>query len=188
VVTRSDVHRIIEIDGTPAWAAWAAALSLPPDADPWEVARAPLVRELPAELQEEYDSRYIHLIYYGSPGGDGTIHVASTCPEGTRLWLSKRDEKGIFAGTDRMVERIAERCRGRNKVAVLQADCNSRGRLLFNRVLKEEIESRMQAPLRGDADVPWLGMYGGAEFAPLAGRNVAHAFTSSLSVLLRREG
>jgi small ligand-binding sensory domain FIST len=113
--------------------------------------------------------------------------VNSACPEGTRLWLTKRDEKGIFAGTGRMVERIAQRCRGRTMLAVLQSDCNSRGRMLFNRVLKEEIESRIQGPLCRDADVPWLGMYGGGELCPLGGRNRIHAFTSALYVLLRRE-
>ena len=186
-VTRSDRNRIIEIDGQPAWAAWAAALDLPPTAGPWEVAVAPLVRELPEGLDEEYDSKYIHLIYYGTPAGDGTIHVTSSCPEGTKLWLSKRDEKGIFTGLDRMVERVVQRCRGRRPLAVFHADCNSRGKQLFNRVLKEEILSRMQGPLCGDDNVPWLGMYGGGEFAPLGGRNCIHAFTSALYVILKRE-
>ncbi len=84
-----------------------------------------------------------------------------------------------------MVARIVQSCRGSRIVAVFQADCNARGRLLFNRVLKEEIESRIQGPLCGDRIVPWLGMYGGGEFAPLGGRNRIHAMTSALYVLKR---
>jgi hypothetical protein len=186
LVTRSDRNRVLEIDGRRAWDAWAAAIGLPPTASVLELAMAPLVRELPPELREEYDSRYIHVLYYGSYGSaGGAIDASSACPAGTRLRLTKRDEKEIFAGTDRMVERIAQSCRGSRIVAVLQADCNARGRMLFNRVLKEEIVSRMQGPLRGDADVPWLGMYGGGEFVPLGGRNRIHAMTSALYVLTR---
>ena len=186
-VTRSDNNRIVELDGRPAWARWAESLGLPPTARFIEIGPVPLARELPEEPHEEYDSRYLILIYTGSAPGDGTIHVTSSCPVGTRLWLSRRDEKAIFAGLDRMVERTVQRCRGRKIVAVLHADCNSRGRLLFNRVLKEEIVSRMQGPLCKDSDLPWLGMYGGGEFARLGGRNRIHAFTSALYVILRRD-
>jgi hypothetical protein len=186
-VTLADGNRILELDGKPAWTAWAEALGLPPTAGPWEVGIAPLVRELPQELHEEYDSRFIHLIYCGTPAGDGSIHTTQRCPEGTAVWITRRDEKGIFAGVDRMVERIVHRCRGRKPIAVLHADCNSRGKMRFNKVLKEELLSRMQGPLRGSGDVPWLGMYGGAEFAPLGGRNCAHAFTSALYVIVKRD-
>jgi hypothetical protein len=187
IVTRADRYRVIEMNGQPAWTAWAAALGLPPTAGPWELVAAPLVRDLPEELHDEYGSAYLHVIYSGSPRGDGTIHVTSTCPEGTRLWLSRRDEQGIFAGVDRMVKGVVERCGGRRPVAVFQADCNTRGRQMFNRVLKEEIVSRVQGPLRGNGDVPWLGMYGGGEYCRLGGRNRIHAFTSSLYVFLKRE-
>jgi hypothetical protein len=185
-VTKAEGNRILELDGQPAWARWASCLGLPADANPLEVAVAPLARELPAELHEEDDSTHVMIIYAGSPPGDGTIHAAQECPEGTSLWLARRDEKGIFAGLDRMVERVVRRCGGRRPVAVLHADCNNRGRQLFNRVLKEEIVSRMQGPLCGGDGVPWLGMYGGGELAPLGGRNRIHAFTSALYVLLRR--
>ncbi len=185
-VTRAEGNRIIELDGKPAWTAWAEALGLPPTAGPWEVAIAPLVRELPEALHKEYDSRFIHLIYYGTPGGDGTIHTTQKCPTGTEVWLSKRDERGIFDGVDRMVERAVRLCGGRKPIAVFHADCNSRGKLRFNKVLKEELLGRMQGPLCGSGGAPWLGMYGGAEFAPLGGRNCAHAFTSALYVIVKR--
>jgi hypothetical protein len=186
-VTRSDYNRVIELDGRPAWTRWAECLGLPPNAAFLEVGPVPFARELPEEVHEEYDSRYLILIYPGSNPGDGTVHVTSGCPPGTKLWLARRDEKKIFAGTDRMVERIGERCRGRRMIAMIQADCNSRGRLLFNRVLKEEIQSHIQGPLRGDDGLPWLGLYGGGEFCLLGGRNRIHAFTSALYALLRRE-
>jgi hypothetical protein len=187
VVTRSDANRIVELDGRPAWARWAGLLGLPPTPALGEIAPVPFARELPQELHEEYDNKYLILIYSGSGAADGSVHVTSSCPVGTRIWLTKRDEKAIFAGTDRMMEEMARRCQGRRMLAVLQADCNARGRMLFNRVLKEEIQYRIRGPLCADGDLPWLGMYGGGEFCRLGGRNRIHTFTSALHVLLRRE-
>ncbi len=186
VVTRSDGYRVVELDGKPAWTRWAESLGLPSTARFIEIGPVPLAMELPPELHEEYGSRTLILIYSGSAPGDGSVHVTELCPEGTRVWLSHRDEKNMFAGLDHMMRSVAGDCNGRKPAAVFHADCNSRGRLYFNQVLKGEILSRMQRPLFSQGEVPWLGMYGGGEFCRLGGRNRVHAFSSSLAVLLRR--
>jgi hypothetical protein len=189
-VTRSELNHIFELDGQTAWKSLTERLGLPETAQPVEVAFAPLAEQLPDELHEEYGSRHIIREYGGSFGSaleDGSLFVTASCPEGTKLWLMKRDEKGIFEGVDRMVEQVAQRCEGRRPVTVFHADCGARGRLIFNRILKDEIVSRMQYPLCKDENVPWLGMYGGGEFTMTGGRNQIHAFTTSIHVMLRRD-
>ena len=112
---------------------------------------------------------------------------ATTCPVGTPLWLTTRDEAKIFSDLDRMVEMMAAKAGGRKPVAMFHADCLARGRFLFNRVLKEELVNRMQYPFTAGGDCPpWLGMYGFGEFARLGGVNTYHNYTTALYALYRR--
>jgi len=75
------------------------------------------------------------------------MHYATTCPEGTRLWLTVRDEDRIFSDMDRMMGQMVGRAGDDRLVAVLHADCLARGRFLFNQVMKDKLVSRMQHPL-----------------------------------------
>ena len=60
----------------------------------------------------------------------------------------------------------------------------ARGRMMFDRIEKDEIIARMQQPLCGDVVAPWLGVYGFAEFCALGDRNLFHHFTTSLSAIV----
>jgi hypothetical protein len=61
-----------------------------------------LGEELPEELHEEYGSMFI--VRGGAlKDADGSLYLHVSCSEGTRLWLMKRDEKGMFEGVDRLV-------------------------------------------------------------------------------------
>ncbi len=61
--------------------------------------------ELPAELHGENGSPFITrgcLIY-----PDGSVELCVPCEAGRRLWLMRRDEKGIFDGIDHLVRQRA---------------------------------------------------------------------------------
>jgi 2,4-dienoyl-CoA reductase-like NADH-dependent reductase (Old Yellow Enzyme family) len=185
-VTHSEGSHIIEMDGRPPWKSWTEKLGMPETSSAGDVLSfAPLAEELPTELHEEYGSSY--LIIGGWPVADGTIYSNRTTPEGTKLWQTRRNENKILEGVDGMMVQILERCGGRKPVAVFHADCAARGKLLFNRIIKNEIISRIQFPLCKDDNIPWLGMYAGAELTPLGGRNELQAYTSSLYVLVKRK-
>ena len=187
-VTRSELNRIIEIESQPAWRFLTDRLSVPETTSLLEGAPAGWVaRELPEELHNEYGSTHI-LFAALNKDPDGSIYTPVVCPEGTKLWNTERDEDRMFKDLDKMVEQLIERHKGRKPYAVFHADCAARGRWSFNRVLKDEIVSRMQYPLIQDEDVPWLGMYGFGEFARLGGRNQFHMFTTSLFVILKKAG
>jgi len=118
---------------------------------------------------------------------DGAMHYPTTCAEGTPLWLTVRSEERIFNDLDRMLQAMQAEAGGRKPVAVFQADCGARGRLLFNRVMKEELIQRLQHPFSTDgAAPPWLGMYGFGEYARLAGVNTYHNYTTAIAALYRR--
>lgn len=188
VVTKADGHRIIELNHKPAWHEYTRRLDL----DPTSECR----NTIPiGALAEKLDS--IRAVEYGNPHilrvvtsreEDGTMHYATTVTEGTRLWLTVRDEPRIFDDLDRMTAKIAELAGERRPVAVFHADCLARGRYLFNRILKEELVLRMKAPFMTEGETtPWIGIYGFGEFARLGGRNEYHNYTTALYVVYRRD-
>ncbi|MCP5528757.1 MAG: FIST C-terminal domain-containing protein [Verrucomicrobiales bacterium] len=188
VVTRSDGHRILELNGRPAWKEYTSRLDLPENATCGDsIPVGALAEKLPEALAREYGNDHILRVVTRREVDTGAMYYATLCPAGTRLWLTVRDEPRIFADMDRMMEEMTRRGGGRPVAAVFHADCLARGRFLFNRVMKDELVSRMQFPLSSDGVVPpWLGMYGFGEFARLGGKNTYHNYTTALYVLRRR--
>ena len=184
-VTRSESNIIYEFNGQPAWKFLTSTLGVPETTDPLEVMTLGIVaEELPAELEEEYGSRYVLRSLFGNIK-DNSFSYPAVCKKGTRLLLAKRDEKGMFDGVDRMTKRIQKLLMGKKPLAVFHADCLLRGRFSINRILKDEIINRMQYPICQGDPIPWLGLYSGGEFAMIGGKNRVHTFTSSLSVIHR---
>jgi small ligand-binding sensory domain FIST len=102
------------------------------------------------------------------------------------MWLTNRDEDLIFSEMDNMVNAMVKNIGDREVVAVFHADCLARGRFLFNRIIKEELVSKMQNPFYVNGECPpWLGMYGFGEFARLGGKNTYHNYTTALYVIYR---
>jgi len=184
-VTKSVPGRIYELNGRPAWKVVTEALGIPETISTVKVTPiAGLARELPAESWEEYDSKYI-LFVTMTKNDDNSINVSVTCKEGTKLWLTKRDEKKMFEGIDLMVKKTLESLDGKKPVAVFHSDCVLRGRYSLNQILKEDIISRLQTPFFTASQIPWLGMYGAGEIGMLNGEARVHQITSSLFVMYR---
>lgn len=186
VVTRADGNRIHEFNGRPAWTEYTRRLGLPATATCGDsIPIGALGEKLPPALAAEYGNDHLLRVVTSREGE--TMHYATNCAVGTRLWLTKRDEEKIFSEMDRMVNTMVARAGGRKPVAVFHADCLARGRFLFDRILKEELVSRMQHPFYSNGECPpWLGMYGFGEFARLGGRNEYHNYTTALYAIYRR--
>jgi hypothetical protein len=183
-VTRSENGRIMELDNKPAWLVVQEMLGVH-DALEIGIITA-FVGDLNSQDHDEYGNSYI---VHGSPMPfpDNSVFVLRNTPKGTKLWLAKHDESKIFDGLDRMMEKIIGRCEGRKPIAVFHADCVFRGKISFDKILKEELVGHMQYPLFTEEGTPWLGMYAAGEYARLGGRNFFHNFTTSLNVILRRD-
>lgn len=189
-ITSFDGNAVHALDGEPAWKSITDRLGLPETATMAEVgAVAVLATESFAEPPPEYDSRFI--VRGGpirTPTGDVLLNV--NCDQSMRLRLLKRDEQRIFTGVARLVQYLRDRCAGHEVAAIFHADCAARGKAMFDRIAKEELVDIMLSSLAKPQSTPWLGMYGGGELTPLAGRNHILAYTTSLYALLhtgRRE-
>lgn len=185
-VTRSEWGHVIELDGSPAWPKLMERLGLPDDTPASEtIPIAGLGIELPDNDQKQYDNSHV-LRAPLQTDGQGGFFLPANAPVGTKLSLMRRDEEKIFAGAERMMERLVKKVDDREIVAVFHADCMARGRQTFDKVLKDEIITKMKYPLVGNEPVPWLGIYGFSEYCPLGGRNELHSYTSSVFPLVRR--
>ena len=185
VVTKSNGHIIEEFNGKPAWEEYLNRLGLPANSTCGDsIPIGALGEKLSQTLATEYGNNHILRVVTKHEGS--SIYYATTCPVGTELWLTTRDEELIFSEMDRMVENMHNRLGGKPVVAVFHADCLARGRFLFDRIIKEELVNKMQYPFYNDGQCPpWLGMYGFGEFARLGGKNVYHNYTTALYVLYR---
>ena len=185
-VTRSDGNRIIELDGKPAWNAYLDWLGLPADASEGDtIPIGALAEALPPELAMDYGNPHILRVVTHHTEANEIVY-ATSCPSGTTLSLTVRDEERIFRDMDRMLAELTGRRPGQLPVAVFHADCLARGRRLFNRVMKDELVHRMQQPFASDGvPPPWFGMYGFGEYARLGGRNAYHNYTTALAALYR---
>lgn len=186
LVTKAAGNRVQELDGKPAWQAYTRGLGLPETATPGDTIPpgAVGVALAPAVAAEYGDSHLLRVITRKLPDGSFLMPVAS--PAGTRLSLMRRDEDRIFRNLDVMMKQVRAAIGARKVVGVFHADCGARGRLMLDRVSKDEIVKEMQTPLHQGGQCPaWLGMYGFGEFARLGGRNTFHNYTTALYVITR---
>ncbi|MBT3701170.1 MAG: hypothetical protein HOE62_09695 [Alphaproteobacteria bacterium] len=186
-VTKSEANRILELDGKPAWPALMSKVGLPVETPPAEcMGISGLGIGLETPEREAYDNPQVLRATFEVSEDNQTFSWPTTCPQGSKVVLMQRDEDLIFDGVDRMTSRMNEAFDGRKPEAVFHADCMARGRLTFDRVLKDEIMAKIQHPICGGEKVPWLGVYGYSEYAPIAGRNEFHSFTTSVFSLVRK--
>jgi small ligand-binding sensory domain FIST len=186
-VTRSEKNHLFELNGKNAWEYLMDKLEMPYSTSALDVVHVTcLAAEIQGRSHKNFDSRFRVV------GGlvhepDGSIFTIADVPVGTKLWLARGNEKKVFAGVDHMMTRILERLDGRKPLAVFHADCSGRGKVLLNRIMKDEIVHRLQYPICKVEDIPWLGIYGGGEITPVDGENQILFYTSSLYVLTRRK-
>ena len=160
-ITKSDGNKIIELDKEPAWPTPMAKLDLTINS---EAAHTMGVTGLRIDLSLEDNKAYDNLQVLRVPLEVGDDHrsflLPKICPEGSHVVLMQHDEQRIFDRVDRMMKRMDDKLNGRPVAAVFRADCMARSQYTFNRVLKDEIIAKIQYPVCGENDVPWLSVYG----------------------------
>lgn len=183
--TKTDGNKILELDGEGAWTVYTRRLSLTPEATTGEtIAVGALAEKLPPALAEEYGNSHILRVVTKHDGD--TMYYPVSCPQGTELWLTTRNEDLIFSEQQRSLDYLRAEIGAGTPVAVFQTDCLARGRFLFNKIVKDEIIAMMHGALSTGGVVPaWLGNYGFGEYARLGGKNTYHNYSTALLVLYR---
>lgn len=186
-ITRSEGQRVDEFDGRPAWPTLMASIGLPADTSPNEVINLiGLGLDLDEDEQRDYDNEKILRAPLVLDDNGSSCYFQATLPVGTVLTSCQRNEKYLFDGTQRLMERLKARIQGRKILAVFHSDCMGRGQLTQNKVEKDGIIREIQQAISVDMSTPWLGVYGFAEFGMLNGRNRYHNYTTTLAAIIEK--
>ena len=180
-VTRSEANVIYEIDGRPALEVVKDYLT---EAEIEDWARAvltfPFGFKVPGYMQD-YDEYIIRAMLGGKDDATGSVTIPTEVPEGTSIWLTRRDSEKIAKGVERAAEEIKAQLGDNPARLVFQFDCAGRGRV----VLREQQKLQLLEMLRQRVgpEVPWLGFYTYGEIAPVGEHNHFHNYTVVLTVI-----
>jgi hypothetical protein len=179
-VTRSKANVIYELDGRPALEVVKDYLT---EAEIEDLARVVLTVsfgfKVPGYMQD-YDE-YIIRVMLGMDDATGSVTIPTEVPEGTSIWLTRRDSEKIAKGVERVAEEIKAQLGHNPARLVFQFDCAGRGKLLLREPQKLQLLETLRQQI--GPDVPWLGFYTFGEIAPVGEHNHFHNYTVALTVI-----
>jgi hypothetical protein len=180
-VTRCEANVILEIDGRPALEILKDYLTEDELGD-WAKALMTFSFGLKAPgYMQAYDEYVIRGWVGGIDAPRGSITIPAEVPEGTSIWLTRRDFEKLGQGVDRAAEEIKAQLGEEPAGLVFQFDCAGRGKVF----LREGQKLQLLETLRGriGLDIPWLGFYTYGEIAPVGERNHFHNYTVVLTAI-----
>jgi hypothetical protein len=180
-VTRSKGNVIFEIDGRPALEILKDYLT---DVELENFAKTIMTfsfgLKVPGHM-EGYDEYLIRGLVGGIDDSTGSITIPAEVPEGTSIWLTRRDYEKLSEGVKRAAEEVKTQLRDKPAGLVFQFDCAGRGKAFLREQEKLQLLERLRGPI--GPDVPWLGFYTFGEIAPVGGRNCFHNYTVALAAI-----
>jgi hypothetical protein len=179
-VTRSELNRIYEIDGKPA----TRILREYTDQGDQESRKKALINlclglKAPG-FMKDYNEYLIRFIPVKNDEA-GYIGISAEIPEGTSIWMARRDHGLVADGVDNISHQIKEQLGDRRPKLILHFDCAGRGKVLFRERQKLDVLEKLQGSL--GKEVPWLGFYTYGEICPVGGRNCYHNYTAAVAAV-----
>jgi small ligand-binding sensory domain FIST len=180
VITKADGNVIYEIDDRPAFEVFASVLR-GPLRDDLRRALMYVFVGLPADQQRNTVGAGEYLVrnIIGLDSSNGIIGVADHVREGQSMIFTSRDGQRARDDLGQMLDRQAQRLKGKKPAFGLYFNCCARGASLYGIA---GIDSAYIRQVLGD--FPLIGMFGGYELAPLGGANHLFAYTGVLALVI----
>jgi hypothetical protein len=179
-VTRAQGNVIYEIDGQPALEVLKEYL-LPDEINNWQKAVISLCLgfKTPAHLEgyEEYMIRFIP----SKDDGARSISIQTEVPEGSDIWMTRRDTDRMAQGLKRTASDIVSRSGSQKPRLVFQFDCCGRGKVILQESLRNQLLRELQQQI--GPETPWIGFYTLGEIGPVGDRNCFHNYSIVLAAL-----
>jgi hypothetical protein len=180
-VTRSEGNVIYEIDGRPALEVLRDYLT-EDELEDWAktIMTFSFGFKAPGHMRA-YDEYVIRGLVGGIDDTTGSVTIPAEVPEGTSIWMTRRDYEKLADGIERAAEEIKTQLGEEPARLVFQFDCAGRGKIF----LRDQQKLQLLEALRGriGPDVPWLGFYTFGEIAPVGERNYFHNYTVVLTAI-----
>lgn len=179
-VTRSELNHIYEIDGQPVIHILREYQDLSGiDARKKTLIHLSLGLKAP-DFMKGYDEYLIRFVPEMNEDA-GYIAISSEIPEGTGIWITRRDHGLVAQGVDKIADQIKQQIGDQRPKLIFHFDCAGRGKVLFREQQKLEVLEKLQQSL-GKA-VPWLGFYTFGEICPVGGCNCYHNYTAVVAAV-----
>lgn len=179
-VTRSERNMIYEIDGKPVMEIFRDYLTDEEIADWARTTGAfPFGIETPGEMTG-YD-QYLIRTMLAKDDETGAVFVPTEIPEGTSIWVTRRDYEKLAAGVDRLASQIENKLGNTPPKLVFQFDCAGRGKMFLRDQQKLQLLDTLRQ--RIGPDVPWMGFYSFGEISPVGENNCFHNYSAVLTAI-----
>jgi hypothetical protein len=175
-VTRSKGNVIYELDGVPALDVIKKYVT-EEEGQNWlyTVNNLCLGLEVPNSLVDDYDRLCVRYMV-GRDVEAGSVIVQTETPEGTRIWLARRDTDRMSKDAERAAGAVRDRVGDRIPKLILHFECTGRGKVMLRDQVRQELVRRIQSAFPNA--VPWFGAYINGEIAPVRETNMFHNYTA----------
>src|SRR4051794_21126263 len=182
-ITKAEGNLIYEIDSRPAFEVFASVLKGPLRQDLRQALMHVFIG-LPADRERNQIGAGEYLVrnIIGLDSSKGMVAVGETVRQGQSLVFTLRDGQRARDDLTQMLERQAQRLRGKKPAFGVYFNCCARGTSLYGIA---GIDSAYIRQTLGD--FPLIGMFGGYELAPLGGANHLFAYTGVLALIVEQD-
>ncbi len=175
-ITRAEGNVIYEVNGGPALDGLQGALESLSTEDLRQSGRVVFIgiameKENPAPQRGDFLVR--NLVGYDKESG--AIAVSESVSEGQLIQFHLRNSSSADKEIQEIVLDLHKRTREQPPAFGMYFNCLGRGKGLYG-----EANHDIQIIKEKFPDLPGIGFFGNAEFAPIGGRNFAHAYTGAL--------
>ena len=111
----------------------------------------------------------------------GCITIPTEAENGTKFWMTRRDQEKIANGVRNAASRIKEAIGDQMIKMVFHFDCAGRGKVVFRDQLKIQLLKELQEKVGNS--IPWIGFYTLGEIGPVGNQNHFHNYTAIISAV-----
>jgi hypothetical protein len=106
----------------------------------------------------------------------GYITISTEAENGTKFWMTRRDQEKIANGVRSAASQIKEAIGNQTIKMVFHFDCAGRGKVVFRDQQKNQLLKELQQKV--GSSIPWIGFYTYGEIGPVGNCNHFHNYTA----------
>jgi hypothetical protein len=179
-ITRCEGNTIYEIDSMPVLEVFKEYLD-EEEINNWSRAVVNLCLGFKAPATMEGYDEYLIRFMPTRDDAKGFITISTEAENGTKFWMTRRDQEKIANGMRNAASHIKEAIGDRRIKMVFHFDCAGRGKVVFRDQQKNQLLKELQEKV--GSSIPWIGFYTYGEIGPVGTQNHFHNYTAIISAV-----
>lgn len=179
-ITRCEGNTIYEIDSMPVLEVFKEYLD-EEEINNWSRAVVNLCLGFRAPASMGGYDEYLIRFMPTKDDENGCITISTEAENGTKFWMTRRDQEKIANGVRSAASQIKEAVGNRKIKMVFHFDCAGRGKVVFRDQQKNQLLKELQEKV--GSSIPWIGCYTYGEIGPVENQNHFHNYTAIISAV-----